>query len=90
MLVQVTQYHIDHGTRWNSTGCPIALAINAKFAWYKATVNSNISLYSKDRRYRIFSTPIPENVLQWALNFDKGIDSKPFEFELKMPFEDLK
>lgn len=73
--VQVTQEHIDKGSRYNTNSCPVALALNDIFGSGCAV-------------YQFIHTPgnlpfiTPQSVFQTILKFDKNVEMTPFDFEI--------
>jgi hypothetical protein len=80
MIIQVTQEHIDHGTRNSCYECPVALALHenllgkneVRVIHYIEIIGEDVSLKYK----------LPDSVVHFIKRFDKGIKVEPFEFEL--------
>jgi len=76
--VQVTQEHIDKGSRYNTNSCPVALALNAVFG-----VGCSV--------YQFIHTPdnlplmTPSYVFRAIQKFDKNTEMNPFDFEINQP-----
>lgn len=79
--IEVTQEDIKNGIRESANTCPIALAVTRAYGG-RVLVNSGVIIWDNGTgRPQIFS--FPENVRQFIINFDKGLQVKPFEFEIE-------
>ncbi len=73
--IQVTQAHIDKGTRFNINSCPVALALEDVFG-------PGCSVFSFIHTPGHQSIETPSNVFRAILKFDKHAEMTPFDFEI--------
>ena len=79
MRIQVTQQHINSGLRGSCSGDPISLAM--KDAGLQKPWASTDHLAWR-QEFRDYFAPVPENVLQFMIDFDNNREVQPFEFVL--------
>lgn len=82
MVIEVTRSHIRKGKPRSPTKCPIALAINARFASADIGVNSSYAHMSFPGEYnqRLFKLPLRARWFVWL--FDNHGIGFPFKFDL--------
>ncbi len=73
--VQVTQAHIDKGTRFNTNSCPVALALRDAF-------NEKCSVFSFIHIHGYEFAQTPSSVFRRIQKFDKNTEMTPFDFEI--------
>jgi len=86
MRIVVTQKDIDKGRRTDAFSCPISQSIRRRFKDSDPCTGINIlNLTLKSKRYE--GVPLPNIAQAFIYNFDmdRGIPTKPFAFELKIP-----
>lgn len=77
MRIEVTDSDIAHGEPHNGYRCPIALAITRQFPNVSAVHVNVVSLQIGDD-----SPSTPQPARRFIDRFDKGLQVKPFRFEL--------
>ena len=90
-MYQVTKEHIKNGESCSIWHCPLAISISDSLGW-DATVNKT-EVY----RYESLSKAGPDyfyylspQIQDWIQQFDKEIESEPFEFEIEDNFIKMK
>ncbi len=83
LKVQVTQEHIDLGTRSDSLTCPIALAL--KTLGYTAPIVNSLFITLDPTAPFNSLLWLSQKVVDWLEKFDDGKKVPPFEFELSIP-----
>lgn len=73
--VQVTQEHIDKGSRYNTNSCPVALALNAVFGTGCCAFQ-----FIHIPGHTMIQTP--SDVFRRIQKFDKDTTMTPFDFEI--------
>jgi hypothetical protein len=76
MIVRVTAEDIKHGLRQTAWACPVVLALKRAFDVEEATCGLTTATVGRFR-----STPIPLEVGNRIMQYDKGWGMEPFEFE---------
>ena len=80
MIIQVTQQHIDFGLRGSCSSDPLSLAmLDAGLS--EPWVSPAYFRWKKDGK--TYFHPIPENVVEFIIDFDNGKEVRPFEFEVE-------
>ena len=96
MIVKVTEEHIEKGIREDCLNCPVALAIYEMLPYpYSPSVSTRhnrgaaVVLSNKDDVNWNLLIPIEGDVIyDFIMNFDNGYYVEPFEFELKVRFNE--
>jgi len=77
-IVYVTQRDIKLGKNRSYSFCPIARALKRIFKRKEVWVGMSTATLTRGERIRCMK--LPQNVIDFINNFDKGIEVKPFNF----------
>ena len=85
MIIDVTQDNIDKGSKFNSTFCPVGLAITSQQGFYNLSVTAfSIRYYDKD--CNLFVIKNDKSLQNWIQTFD-NFNTRlvpPFQFEINI------
>lgn len=85
MKIEVTQYHIDNGSKAHACLCPIALAISDATGVDDIRVNYTTAMVTRwfeDKEPVRTHYHMPTEASQFVDRYDTGDLVSPFEFEL--------
>lgn len=99
--IEVSDYHIRHGTRGSPAYCPVALALwtRTPVGHLEVAENGLCTLYqlhippwsgtrvqkSAPLPIPIMTFQLPEAAIAWLLKYDKTGEGDPFWFEVDIP-----
>lgn len=87
MKIKVTEKHIANGLRDDCTNCAVALAMKEALPKFNQIYVGTRGATGHSRGWIAFHKPLPEEVTEFIISFDRGESVEPFEFEL--PFDHL-
>ena len=84
LVVKVTQEDIQNGVRWDTSNCPITLAIN-RIGFPEARVYYDSWTQSNEHPHRYLYNPLSRRARKFISDFDLGEPVKPSTFHLELP-----
>lgn len=89
ITINVTQDHIEQGTRGNTHSCAIALAaydaigpLNSRF---HLSSFEDLVIYEAYSGQVFLSEPYHDGIMNWVSDFDSAVPVSPFSFSVEIP-----